>query len=108
MNNSPTTFQSLAELTRYLGDLEERVAALETENTALREKMILNSDEGIALAKYVKKQLPPSMLFSSNFVTRAFAVWGHYFVSQLIIGIGFFILYIIFVVVILGSGFRGG
>jgi hypothetical protein len=33
--------------------------------------------------------LPNTSLISKNFLTRAFAVWGHYFVSSLLIGIGF-------------------
>jgi hypothetical protein len=32
-------------------------------------------------------QLPKIGLLSPNFLTRAFAVWGHYFVSSLLIGI---------------------
>ncbi len=37
-------------------------------------------------------QLPNSWLFSENFLKRAFAIWGHYFVANLIIGFPFVIL----------------
>ena len=33
--------------------------------------------------------LPQTNLISPNFLSRAFAVWGHYFVSNLILGIIF-------------------
>ena len=65
------------------------------------------TDDNLALAKYVKGNLPKSTLFNPHFIPRAFAVWGHYFVAQLIIGLAFFILYILVVVVILGVSLTG-
>lgn len=38
-------------------------------------------------ASHQTQELPKAALFSRNFLTRAFAVWGHYFVSSLLIGI---------------------
>lgn len=32
-------------------------------------------------------KLPDTNLLSRNYLTRAFAVWGHYFVSNLILGL---------------------
>ncbi len=46
MNNPPPNFRSLAELTSYLGELEERVTTLETENGNLRAKMGQVSEDG--------------------------------------------------------------
>ncbi|HSQ27009.1 MAG TPA: hypothetical protein VLM80_07775 [Anaerolineales bacterium] len=37
----------------------------------------------------LETRLPQTNLISPNFLTRAFAVWGHYFVSNLILGIIF-------------------
>ncbi|KAF0110517.1 MAG: hypothetical protein FD147_1573 [Chloroflexi bacterium] len=41
----------------------------------------------IQLATKQTTGLPNTGLVSKNFLTRAFAVWGHYFVSSLLIGI---------------------
>jgi len=35
----------------------------------------------------VTQDVPKIGLISKNFLTRAFAVWGHYFVASLLIGI---------------------
>lgn len=35
----------------------------------------------------VSQEVPKIGLVSKNFITRAFAVWGHYFVASLLIGI---------------------
>jgi hypothetical protein len=40
--------------------------------------------------------LPKSWLFSDSFLKRAFAVWGHYFVANLIISVPFIILMLVF------------
>ncbi len=37
----------------------------------------------------LEAKLPKTNLVSPNFLTRAFAVWGHYFVSNLILAIIF-------------------
>jgi hypothetical protein len=37
----------------------------------------------------LESRLPNTNLVSPKFLTRAFAVWGHYFVSNLILGIIF-------------------
>lgn len=37
----------------------------------------------------LEAKLPKTNLLSPNFMTRAFAVWGHYFVSNLILAIIF-------------------
>ena len=36
--------------------------------------------------------LPNSALFSRSYLTRAFAVWGHYLVAQLLIAIPVYLL----------------
>lgn len=44
-----------------------------------------------------------SALQSTNFLNRAFAIWGHYFVAQLIISIGLVIIYLCIFAAIGGS-----
>lgn len=38
------------------------------------------------------QDLPPTALLDHSFFKRAFAVWGHYFVAGLIIGLPFYML----------------
>jgi hypothetical protein len=50
--------------------------------------------------------LPNIKLLSHNFLTRAFAVWGHFFVANLLIGIA--VSCVIFVIgLILGTSMLG-
>ena len=46
-------------------------------------------------------KLPNTALISPSFMSRAFAVWGHYFVAQLIIAIPIYI--IVFLIAMSGS-----
>lgn len=63
-------------LRREVGDLRQRVAYLEG---------------------YAQHPVPAtSGMMSSSFMTRAFSVWGHYFVAQLIIGLGILVLVMLF------------
>jgi len=95
---------NMNELLVYLDSLEERVRELEKENTAL-----LSQQD--SLDRYIKelggdaqKMLPKSSLLSTSFIQRAFAVWGHYFVAQLIISIPLVCIYIAFITFILREG----
>ena len=99
-------FNNMNELVEYLGNLENRVKSLETENVDLR--ALAPKDEGMdgnMIAKYVSNALPQTNLLSPGFFKRAFAVWGHFFVANLIIGIIFTIVYFCFVMVLLGPVF---
>lgn len=49
---------------------------------------------------------PDSWLFSDSFLTRAFAVLGHYFVASLIIAIPFYLLIIMASIFISTGPFR--
>ena len=40
--------------------------------------------------------LPNTALISPSFLSRAFAVWGHYFVAQLLIAIPIYVLILLF------------
>lgn len=80
-------FNNMNELTVYLESLEKRLLALERENQALQgQKEILNHYIQ-ELGGDAQKMLPKTSLLSPNFLLRAFTVWGHYFVAQLIISI---------------------
>ncbi|MFW5888121.1 MAG: hypothetical protein ACOCVY_00190 [Patescibacteria group bacterium] len=50
-----------------------------------------------------KNQLPDSWLYSQSFLKRAFAVWGHYFVAQLLISIAIGIIMMFFLLLLSGS-----
>lgn len=55
------------------------------------------------------KDISKSGLTSRNFLTRAFSVWGHFFVANLLIGIAFTCLFVILGLILgvgLGDTFR--
>jgi hypothetical protein len=86
--NMPQQFKSMNELVTYLGNLEERLRNLETENEKLR--MIASPQESLdesAIERTVLEYFPSTNLIDPNFLKRAFTVWGHFFVANLIVGI---------------------
>ena len=40
-----------------------------------------------------ERRLPDSKIVSGDFLTRTFAVWGHYFVANLLIGLAFLFVF---------------
>src|SRR5690242_3021724 len=99
-----TQFKSMNELVEYLGTLEERIRKLEVENRLLREvpptKETVNSNP---FASSILEMFPQTNLLSFSFVKRAFSMWGHFFVANLIIGTVLAILYFCFVAAMFGS-----
>jgi len=94
------------ELVDYLGRLEERVKCLEEENHTLRAAPAPASTSSVderTIAKYVATFLPLTNIVHPSFLKRAFAVWGHYFVAQLIISIPFAIIYYCLLTIMLGG-----
>jgi hypothetical protein len=90
-------FNNMNELTSYLDTLETRVKTLESQNESLRHYITeMGSDAA--------KMLPKTGLLSSSFIQRAFTVWGHYFVAQLIISVPFVCIYFILILTILRTG----
>lgn len=81
-------FKSMNELTEYLGSMENRMKTLEAENERLRTTIttIGGGPDKNAIARYVSNSLPKTNLVSPGFLSRAFAVWGHFFVANLIVG----------------------
>jgi hypothetical protein len=91
------------ELTTYLSELEMRLATLESQNNALKNALSQVKRSSGAQTFKTERGLPKTGLISDSFFVRAFTVWGHYFVAQLIIGVPFFICYLIFLFSIMGN-----
>jgi hypothetical protein len=99
-------FKSMNELVEYLGSLEERLKSLESENTNLRALQPRSeSVDGNVIARYVSRSLPQTNILSAGFLKRAFAVWGHFFVANLIIGVIVGVVYACLMMVLFGSMF---
>ena len=56
------------------------------------------------LANQPRTQLPQFGLLSNNFLTRAFSVWGLYFVANLLLGIVFGCIFMV-IGLLLGASF---
>jgi hypothetical protein len=102
----PELFKSMNELVTYLGNLEERLKYLETENERLQAiaspREIVNEE---AIERTVLDYLPTTNLIHPSFLKRAFAVWGHFFVANLIIGILVGVAYACVMMAVFGSVF---
>jgi hypothetical protein len=89
-------FRNMNELVTYLGEMEERLKHLEEENRKLRAAPAPVSTSNVderTIAKMVATFLPLTNIVHPSFLKRAFAVWGHFFVANLIITLPFTILY---------------
>lgn len=97
-------FKSMNELVEYLGKLEERVDALETENRELRAivpaQKSVNAD---IIARAVSTTLPQTDILSRSFWRRAFAVYGHMLMANLAVSAVIFLIYLCFMAVMFGS-----
>jgi hypothetical protein len=82
--------------------LEDRIAELENQDQIVK---TTNNDvnKNLQNSKPIEYHIPRTGLLSLNFFTRAFTVWRHYFVAQLIIGLIVAIVYMIMFVFILGN-----
>jgi hypothetical protein len=65
-------------------DLVNQIKALQESLHSLEQKV-----------QYLEANSPQTWLLSDNFLKRAFAVMGHYLVASLIIGIPFYIIMIL-------------
>ena len=98
-------FKNMNDLVNYLGKLEERVNALEAENSKLRaiipaKAALLDTN---TVAQVVSNILPQTDILNRSFWRRAFAVYGHFFVANLIVGAIFFVIYLCLAAVLFGS-----
>lgn len=67
---------------QYVAYLEQRIAALEARSHSA---------------------VPNTKIVAPGFLTRAFAIWGHYFVAQFLIGIVLTIVWMIIGLIFAGS-----
>ncbi len=105
---SPASFSNMTEMLSYLNNMENRIIALESENRILKERTdTANRSDRLAFQQEIDRYLPRTNILSSSFISRAFAIWGHYFVAQLVIGVGMAFIYLIIAVVILGMSRSG-
>jgi hypothetical protein len=75
-------FNNMTDLVVYLDSIEKRVLTLERENQALQDQKEVLNRHIQELGGDVQKNLPKTSLLSSNFLMRAFTVWGQYFVAH--------------------------
>jgi hypothetical protein len=100
-------FNNMNEVTVYLHDVEDRLRMLEAENEKLRTSQPgAGNMDGNAIARYVSSRLPVTNLLNPSFLKRAFTVWGHFFIANLIIAIVVGIAYACFVLVLFGAFFQ--
>ena len=98
-SSSVPKFRNLTELSSYLERLEARVSGLEADNANLRHQL----KQTQASRFKTERGLPDTALVSDSFFSRAFAVWGHYFIAQLIIGVPIFLCYLIVMFTVLSN-----
>jgi len=67
--------------TDYVMALEQRIIQLENQIQEVQKEL---SEQDVDITE-IFDELPFTALLSKNFFTRAFAVWGHFFVVQMII-----------------------
>ena len=96
----PAQFNNMNEMTSYLDAIETRVKTLENQNEILRHYIT-------EIREDFDDMLPNTTLLSRSFIRRAFTVWGHYFVAQLIIFIPIVCIYFILFFTILRQGIPG-
>lgn len=92
---SPNQFKSMNELIQFLNDLEHKIDVLEEQNAALRSDVEELSNKNSNLVQFLKDSWPKTSLFHKSFWVRALVIFGHNLVIQLIIGVFFFILYLV-------------
>jgi len=88
---------SQASLNDKVQPVDARIQLLEDQVQQLKSQLSQLVNEVYAL------RTGSSALNSPNFLNRAFAIWGHYFVAQLIISLGLVIVYLCILAGIGGS-----
>ena len=96
-------FKSARELAEYLSNVDERLERLETENRKLKKKIKIETREVNNDLDHIYEIFSVTNLFSKNFLKRAFAVWGHFFVANLLISIVAVVVYFLLVATLLTS-----
>jgi hypothetical protein len=84
---TPFQFKSMNDLVDYLNQMETRLATLETENADLRAKYQHIDTRSLDVIAFVKEHWPKTSLVSKSWWVRALAVYGYFFVINLIVSI---------------------
>jgi hypothetical protein len=100
---TPIQINNLNELTSTLDWQEKRITSLEAEITEMKNAINDVASETKDNTHIIDDELPFTGLLSKNFLSRAFTVWGHFFVAQLIISFFVGIAYLIIFLVLLKS-----
>jgi hypothetical protein len=90
-------------LQQIVEDQEKRIRDLEQANAALISEVKKRFVSKNEFAQSMDQIAPRTGLTSPDFMKRAFSVWGHHFVAQLIINIVIGVIYFVIVVLILGK-----
>jgi hypothetical protein len=98
----PAQFRSQSEMIDYLAVLENRLTQLEDQNQ--QQLTVIETLQSRPLPVPTDTHLPKTNLLNPNFLKRAFAVWGHYFVAQLMIGLVIAIIYLVILLVFFAAG----
>ena len=98
-----TKIQSLNDLNALLDAQEKRIASLEVKIIEMKRSINDVAEENKANTIFIEEDLPFTGLLSKNFFRRAFTIWGHYFVAQLIIAMVLGFAYLLFLVGILNN-----
>jgi|WetSurMetagenome_2_1015567.scaffolds.fasta_scaffold1532795_1 hypothetical protein len=96
-------FKTREDLTDYLTRQEQRIQNLEQANAELIteiKKRFIHKDE---LPEIISDTIPNTGLFSRSFIKRAFSVWGHFLVAQLILAAIFSVIYFVIFILILSK-----
>ena len=101
----PQQFKNLNELVDYLETVEQRLESLEIENRRLKKITKSQAKDINKDLDFVYNILPVTNLINASFLKRAFAVWGHFFVSNLFISIVAGIVYACVATILFGSIF---
>ena len=72
--------KNLNDLNNYLSILENRIAELENQDQIVK-TAIKDANKNLQESKPIEYKLPKTNLLNRNFFTRAFTVWGNYFVA---------------------------
>ena len=76
-------------------DLQHRISQMQTQIKVLEERVV-----SMERKQHMQPDLPQTNLLSGSFLTRAFAVLGHYLVAALIITIPIYvIIFIAFLII---------
>jgi hypothetical protein len=95
--------KTLDEVNIFLSMQEKRISDLEEINHDLFEKLEEEYDTHNEIIDIVDNAIPNSSILSDSFLARAFAIWGHFFIAQLIIGLVIGAFYLIIILLILGG-----